>query len=318
MRAVPAYTDGRRRRLLMAMLGLSSLTLAGRSRAASNKQDDDLKRQLHAVRHWGCQYQNIDVDLIAASDLDLIVLEPSLNDDAMQFVTAAQVEALKRKPDGSRRIVLGYLCIGEADTKRWFWPKTWRDNPPSWLGPENPQWPGSHPVHYWNHQWQELVLGSNQSLLGDLLAAGYDGALLDRVDAFADWQASHPQAAERMVDLIGTIAKIARAQRPDFLLLPQNAEPLLENQRYCQLIDGLNKESLLTGLHGRNMFNKPDEVSWSLGYFNLAKQHGLKLLATEYATNAKVARRASSRLRDLGFTPFVGRRELDTFPAPKA
>ncbi len=208
------------------------------------------------MRYWGCQYQNIDVDRIAASELDLVVLEPSLNDTEMRFISADQVEALKSKPDGSRRIVLGYLCVGEADTKRWFWPQAWRDRPPDWLGPENPQWPGSYPVRYWNPAWQQIVLGSSRSLLGHLVSTGYDGALLDRVDAFEDWEAVLPQAPERMADLVAAIAQEARAQRPDFLLVPQNAEPLLENQRYRETIDGLNKESLLTGLHGKNRFNQ--------------------------------------------------------------
>ncbi|MCB1460996.1 MAG: endo alpha-1,4 polygalactosaminidase [Nitratireductor sp.] len=307
--------DTTRRRILAAMLGLTSFLLPRGGRAASRAGDEGLRQQFDAVRKWGCQYQNIDVERIAASDLDLIVLEPSLNDDALQFISADQVEALKRKPDGSRRIVLGYMSIGEADTKRWFWPQAWRDNPPDWLGPENRQWPGSHPVRYWDREWQELLLGPGPSQLEHLLATGYDGALLDRVDAFEDWRSLEPQAPERMVDLISAIARQARAQRPGFLLVPQNAEPLLENRRYRRTIDGLNKESLLTGLHGRNSFNQPDEVAWSLGYFDLARQQGLKLLATEYATDEKVAAKAADRLRELGFAPFVGRRELDRFPS---
>ena len=305
-----------RRALLLGSLGLSLAPLSHRRAPAASLANPrgGLRRQLQSVRRWGCQYQNIDLVELAASDLDLIAIEPSLDDDTRRSVTADQVEALKRKPDGSRRLVLGYLCVGEADTGRWFWPKEWVEKLPEWLGPENSEWPGSYPVQYWRPEWRTLLLQSSESLLGRIVSAGYDGALLDRVDAFADWQPAVPDAAARMIDLVETVATSARSRRPDFLLVPQNAEPLLQYARYRSTIDGLNKESLLTGLHGPNRFNTPAEVAWSLGYIDQARDAGLKLLATEYASDPAVVRKATKRLRELGFTPFVGRPALDRMP----
>ena len=307
--------SGLRRALLLGALGLGLPPAPLGLRAAPADERAGLRRQLQSVRHWGCQYQNIDLARLAASDLDLIAIEPSLDDDTRRFVTADQVEALKRKPDGSRRLVLGYLCVGEADTGRWFWPKEWVAKPPEWLGPENPEWPGSFPVQYWQPEWRALLLGSSESLLGRIVSAGYDGALLDRVDAYAEWEPVVPDAAARMVDLVEAIAKDARSQRPGFLLVPQNAEPLLQEPRYRRTIDGLNKESLLTGLRGPNRFNTSADVAWSLGYIEQAREAGLKLLATEYASDPAVVRKATKRLRELGFTPFVGRRALDRTPS---
>ena len=311
-------TDRSRRRVLFGALGISSALLTGhRAMAApSEVEHADLRRHLKAVRRWGCQYQNIDVAEIAASDLDLIAVEPSLDDDANRFISAAQVEALKRKPDGGRRIVLGYLCVGEADTKRWFWPAAWRNRPPDWLGPENSEWPGSYPVRYWQREWRDLLLDSPQSLLQQLLDAGYDGALLDRVDAFQDWQSIVPNAPELMIDLVVSLAERARSQRPGFLLLPQNAEPLLRYPAYRGVIDGLNKESLLAGLQGQNQLNTAEDVAWSLGYIDQVRRLGLKLLATEYTSDPGVTRQVTRRLLELGFTPFIGRRALDRMPEP--
>ena len=64
----------------------------------------------------------------------MIVLDLSLNDSELRFVTPAECERLKVKPDGSQRLVLAYLSVGEVDTKRWYWPSEWLLNPPAWVG----------------------------------------------------------------------------------------------------------------------------------------------------------------------------------------
>ena len=35
---------------------------------------------------------------------------------------------MQRKPDGSRRLVFGYLSVGEAEDYRWYWPRAWTDD----------------------------------------------------------------------------------------------------------------------------------------------------------------------------------------------
>ncbi|MEE2951845.1 MAG: endo alpha-1,4 polygalactosaminidase [Pseudomonadota bacterium] len=269
---------------------------------------------LRDVARWGCQYQNLDIAALADSDLDMIVIEPSLNDDLGLFVSPDEIEVLKRKPNDGRRLVIGYLSIGEVDTKRWYWPEHWRRDPPAWLGSENPAWPGSHPVRYWEDGWIDLLLGTEPGLLNLLLDRGYDGVLLDRVDAFTDWRMSVPDADRRMVALVVQIAKAARKKRRGFLLLTQNAEPLLQYDAYRQNIDGMNKESLLTGLRCQDCMNSAEDVTWSLDFIEKARNDGLKLFATEYLSDSALIEPVRKRLAYLGFTPFLGVRNLDKLP----
>ena len=42
-------------------------------------------------------------------------------------LTAADLARLRVKPDGSRRVVLSYLSIGEAENYRYYWNKSWDD-----------------------------------------------------------------------------------------------------------------------------------------------------------------------------------------------
>ncbi len=301
---------GLTRRTVLGLLGALSFGLTGsrQARAATRRE------ALRGVRHWGAQYQEIDLDAVAASDLDLIVLEPSLDDWYMRFIRPAEVERLKRKPDGSRRIVLAYLPVGETDTKRWYWPEAWRKSPPSWVGPENPNWPGSRHVQYWNEAWQDLVFAKPDSMLDRILEAGYDGALLDRVDAYFDWESNRPSAQDDMIDMVAAIRRKVDASRPDFILLPQNAEPLMLHPRYLQLIDAINKESLLAGLDGENRLNKADDVAWSMDHIRIAEQAGVVIFVTEYATSPELVRRLEQRVAELGFKPFMGVRALDRLP----
>ncbi len=87
------------------------------------------------VSRWGCQYQNIDLDAVARSDLDLIVLDPIVEGDRLQI---AADSPLRRKPGGARRLVFAYLSVGEAESYRPYWQASWRTEPPQWLGPEIP------------------------------------------------------------------------------------------------------------------------------------------------------------------------------------
>ena len=302
-----------RRTLIKLGLATPWLVVGGKVSAAQAERET-ARRALAASRSWGVQYQNVNVEVLANSHLDLIVLDPSLNDSIRRFISPAEMAALKRKPDGSRRLVIGYLCLGEADLKRWYWPPQWRARPPAWVGPDNVNWPGSRVVRYWDRQWQDLIVTGQRSILSTIIDMGFDGALLDRVDAYDDWHRQYPRAREQMVDLVEQVATVARRRKPGFLLIPQNAEHIIENARYRSLIDGLNKESLLTGLAGENIPNRQVDIDWSYSRLVKAQDDGVVMLATEYLSDEVLKASTEARLRNWGFLPFYGVRALDRPP----
>jgi cysteinyl-tRNA synthetase, unknown class len=274
------------------------------------------QRSLQALKRvvsWGCQYQDVNLSAIAGSDLDLIVIDPSLEDSSRRFVTQSECEGLKKKRDGARRIVLAYLCVGEADTKRWYWPEKWRQNVPAWIGPENPKWLGSRSVQYWNSHWRELVYEGDNSVLDVILDAGFDGVFLDRMDGYGDW-GSDARALDSMADLVADVAVKARARDPGFIFMMQNAEALLLHQKLVAVIDAHNKESLLTGLSQANMRNKPEDVDWSLSYLRPLQEIGVPTFATEYVSDQGLRNEVQSRLTELGFVPFFATLGLNRLP----
>ena len=122
------------------------------------------------------------LDAVSATNYDLLVLDLIFEDD-MAF-TAEEVERLKQKANGGKRLVICYMSIGEAEDYRYYWQSEWKQHKPAWLARENPDWPGNYKVCYWDPAWQEIICGSGDSYLSRILAAGFDGVYLDIIDAF--------------------------------------------------------------------------------------------------------------------------------------
>ena len=106
--------------MFRAMVLLCGLLVCGGAAA------DD---RLHAVRHWMYQLQGLGEDgavaALARTGYDMLVLEPGQNFTEWPQDSPAMVRRLRRKPDGSRRLLLAYVDIGEAEDYRDYWQADW-------------------------------------------------------------------------------------------------------------------------------------------------------------------------------------------------
>lgn len=123
---------------------------------------------------------------LQATNYDLLIIDLFVDGDII--LTANEVESLKVKANGGKRLVVAYMSIGEAEDYRYYWKDEWGKNDPDWLGDENPDWPGNYKVHYWEQEWQEIILGNDNSYLDKIIATGFDGVYLDIIDAFEYWE----------------------------------------------------------------------------------------------------------------------------------
>lgn len=133
-----------------------------------------------------CQYGTCPSYLwaLGVSNFDLLVIDSCF---AGQMLTPQQVESLKTKSNGGKRLVLAYLNIGEAETHRYYWRSSWQPGSPSWLDERHPG-SGRYLVHYWDYDWQALLFGSPNAYLNQILAAGFDGVYLDGVEAYQHFE----------------------------------------------------------------------------------------------------------------------------------
>lgn len=188
---------------------------------------------------------------------------------------------------------------------------------PPWLAEENPEWRGNYLVRYWEPGWQSIIFGSPAAYLDKIIAAGFDGIYLDKIDSNDDWQKRNRPGAEReMVDFVKRLAAYARAKRPGFLIVPQNGDELLLHRDYLETIDAIAKEDLLFGGDSRKDGepNPEKEIAASARRLSLARRAGKPVLAVDYITDMTKVRAATRRYRAWGFVPFFAERELKGAP----
>ena len=121
------------------------------------------------------------LEALRGTDYDLLIIDLFYGPEPL---TADEVAGLKQKAHGGRRLVYAYMSVGEAETYRYYWQNEWQDNPPCWLSEANTDWQDNFKVKYWRPEWHRILYGSPDAYLDKILAAGFDGAFLDVVDAY--------------------------------------------------------------------------------------------------------------------------------------
>lgn len=291
---------------LAAVLTSLPLALGSMSAPAANPA-------LSSVGSWVYQLQGARPDVLAASPYDMAVIDYSRDGSGGRAFSRADIAALKVKSDGGQRIVLAYLSIGEAEDYRFYWGQDWSRTPPSWLLGENPDWEGNYDIRFWDPEWQKIILGTPESYLDKILAAGFDGVYLDRVDAYErnDREMNAPGRRAAMIAFVQDIARYGRAQNPQFLVVPQNGEELLSDTGYRQVISGLAKEDLLYGLDGDESRNRNGEIRASLSFLNRLVAEGKPVFLAEYLSSPELIETAHADASQLEMVLFIGDRELD-------
>ena len=196
-----------------------------------------------SVKNFLYQLQHADPDRIGLTAFDLIVVPISTAGSSPKVIPA-----LKKSVGGSK-LVLCYMSIGQTENYRWYWNPGWVKNPPDWLDAPDGVWAGDYWVKYWMPEWKRIIYGTPNSYLDRILALGYDGVYLDRVDAYWYYQdLGRETAAREMVDFILDFTKYARQKHPGFGVFPQNAEELgTMFPDFMQAMTGIGVEDLYYG-----------------------------------------------------------------------
>ena len=275
---------------------------------------------LAGVRSWGYQLQQLNLARAAASPFDLLVIDYAKDGSDDTALKPAEIERLKAKPDGARRIVVAYVSIGEAESYRSYWQKGWKRNKPAWLLGENPEWEENYAVCFWEPEWQALFCGRPDAYIDRIIAQGFDGIYLDKCDVTEDLRRhfkavarSRPGMDDDMTAFVRRISAYAKGKRPGFQVIMQNAEPLLEKPELRAAIDAVAKEELLFGLDRPEKPNSREEVAWSRQRLDLMKREGKPVLMVEYLDQDGRITEAAEAARRLGYILYVAPkdRELD-------
>lgn len=125
------------------------------------------------------------VDAVRNTNYDCVIMDLFYNGEEY---SAAQIEELKQKANGGKRLLICYMSIGEAENYRYYWQANWTVGNPSFIEKEDLNWPGNFVVRYWDAEWQHIIFGNNNSYLKKILDAGFNGVYLDIIDAFEQFE----------------------------------------------------------------------------------------------------------------------------------
>jgi cysteinyl-tRNA synthetase len=205
------------------------------------------------------------------------------------------------------------MSIGQAEDYRFYWQSEWSQSPPSWLDEGDADWAGDYWVRYWEPEWRDIIFGSPDAYLDQLISLGFDGVYLDRVDTYQFYEErdGRTTAAQEMVDFVLELTEYARRIRPGFGVFPQNAEelgPLFPD--YLATMTGIGVEDLY---YGGTRDHEPTPAAWTSQREADLQQWvdaGKLVLTTDYTSKPDQISDAYARAIAHGYVPYVTDRSL--------
>lgn len=306
-------------------------------------------QRLNNIETWMYQIQELNlggaVELLAATNYPMLVIEPGHNFKLASDVydTANILSQLRTAPDGTERLLLAYIDIGEAEDYRDYWQDEWiaptetTGGTPDFLITVDPDgWSGNYPVAYWRSEWQDLWLGST-GIISELAEMGFDGIYLDWVEAYDDESVREfatndgiNDPDEAMVEFIERLRAAGQAVTEDFLVIAQNAPYLIDydiennTNRYENAIDAVSMED--TWYYGEGDVDWDDPNAGDLsgderqqGDFSTENRllkyadyqnRGLPVFTVDYCIADETTQIAYTESRNAGLKPLVTRVSL--------
>lgn len=293
---------------LTADVNASAPLLASAASSATPAPPPRSKANWSHLRSFACQLQNLNVDQAAASNFDLLIIDYSSAGDAASRYTPDQVAKLQA---GGRRKVLAYLSVGEAESYRFYWQKSYKPGQPAWLGRPNSKWAENYNVAYWHPQWQSIT----ESYLDQILEGGYDGVFMDVVDAYERYP-KRPQARREMAKLVMHLGGYARQRAgADFGVVLNGGEGLVYEPGLTQSITGVAKEEIFVGLDGDNKVTPANFTRRTQAALQPLVKARKLVLSIDYATRPEKVSQAHKRAAAAGYLEYVGVRGLDRLVA---
>ena len=162
------------------------------------------------------------------------------------------------------------------------------------------------------------MCGAPDAYLDRIQAQGFDGLYLDKCDVFEDLErhekkvaATRPDIQRDMVAFVQTISDHMKARDPNFLIVMQNAESLLEHADLLAAIDGVAKEELVYGIDAPEKKNEAAEVEFAKGCLDRAKRAGKAVFVIEYLNARDKIAKAAELVQGWGYVLYIAPKDRE-------
>ncbi len=126
------------------------------------------------------------IEALAKTNYDIIVI-PALYDSGSIF-SAADIERIRFKHNGAKRLLIATLNVSEASPEDYFWDKDWKQNHPEWLVRKSFSTEDAYITQYWHPQWQEII----SRYFRDIIRTGFDGVFFTGVENYKYFERQTP------------------------------------------------------------------------------------------------------------------------------
>ena len=141
----------------------------------------DAKNYLYLISTDNFANKQAMLSAISATNYDVVLVD--LFFDGTEF-TIPEIQQLKVKANGGKRLVISYISIGSAENYRYYWQTGWIKGNPSWIKKNYEGYADEYWVEFWHADWQQIIFGNDNSYVKKIINAGFDGAYLDNVEAY--------------------------------------------------------------------------------------------------------------------------------------
>lgn len=252
---------------------------------------------------WLCYYGS-DREVLALPAYHLLILEA----DALGPLTGE---------DRNNRACVAYMSIGEISRNRWFWPLV-QDK--LWLLEENAEWPDSRRIDPRSREWSDLLV---HTIAPALLAAGYDGFMLDNVDIGEYLENRDPDAYAGAKDAVAALIRRLRQAYPEAVIIANGGLETAADVADC--LDAVVCESVFSRWRANEdgSFSYAEVSSqdraWLRPRLLRLRGAGIPVLDLEYVDpeDATARQRVSEAAKKAGYHPYLAERSLMLFPSEK-
>jgi cysteinyl-tRNA synthetase, unknown class len=141
----------------------------------------DVKNFLYLINADDFDTKKDLINSVAQTNYDLVLID--LYYYSFPY-TKAELEQLKKKNNGGKRLVICYLNIGAAENWRNYWQSDWKLGNPKWLKKNYKGYDNEIYTEFWHSDWQKIIVGNEDSYMQKIINAGFDGVFLDNTEAY--------------------------------------------------------------------------------------------------------------------------------------
>jgi cysteinyl-tRNA synthetase len=238
---------------------------------------------LDSVTSFAYYTSQVDPEKVLASNHKMFIINEA--DSNSRLFEKSDVEHMK----SNGKLIVAEISLGVAENYRWYWDKDWNGNKPAFIGEEleknkffikklqSPEW------------WK-----ISTSIIDKAIDSGYDGILMDGMDAWIEMGAAKSMRDET-IDYVIALSKYAKNKKADFLIFTKNAEQLGVVPQFADAVDAIVKEALVYSAEGPK--NPNEQIVKSVRDL---KSLGKPVYVIEYVAGAAWTD-AKSRIRTNGF-----------------